>query len=57
VNPGERAGCYAPLDILTDTFAQFSGMAMDIRRIPEKVAAAVEAVYPINYRAGINRKF
>ena len=51
--PGGRAGCYAPLDILTDTLRSLSGMAMDIRRIPDKVAAAVEAIYPINYKAGI----
>ncbi|NLA87114.1 MAG: uroporphyrinogen decarboxylase [Clostridiales bacterium] len=51
--PGGRTGCYAPLDILTDTLRSLSGMAMDIRRMPDKVAAAVEAIYPINYRAGI----
>lgn len=48
-----RAGCYAPIDILTDTLRSLSGMAMDMRRMPEKVKAAVEAVYPLNYKMGL----
>ena len=51
--PGGRSGCYAPMDILTDTLRSLSGMAMDIRRMPDKVKAAVEAVYPLNYKVGI----
>ena len=50
--PGGLTGCYAPLDILTDTLRSLSGMSMDIRRMPDKVKAAVEAVYPLNYMVG-----
>jgi hypothetical protein len=55
--PGDgRTGCYAPLDILTDTLRSLSGMVMDIRRMPDKVQAAVEAVYPLNYKVGLPRR-
>jgi hypothetical protein len=52
VPPGTRVGCYAPLDILTDNLRSLSGISMDIRRMPDKVEAAVEALYTINYIAG-----
>ena len=48
-----RVGCYAPLDILSDNLRSLSGMCMDIRRIPDKVKAAVEAIYPLNYKVGL----
>ncbi|MFZ7121204.1 MAG: uroporphyrinogen decarboxylase [Eubacteriaceae bacterium] len=51
--PGTGGGCYAPLDIMTDNLRSFSGMCSDIRRMPEKVLEAVEAIYPLNYKAGI----
>lgn len=54
--PGTGGGVYAPLDILTDTMRSLSGMSMDIRRMPKKVKAAVEAVYPLNYLVGIPQK-
>ena len=41
--PGTGTGAYAPLDIITDNLRSLSGMSMDIRRIPDKVKAAVEA--------------
>ena len=49
----KRNGCYAPADILTDCLRSLSGMAMDIRRCPEKVEAAVESVYTLNYKVGL----
>lgn len=56
--PGDpRAGVYAQIDILTDTLRSLSGMAMDIRRMPDKVMAAVEAVYPLNYKVGLMPQF
>ena len=54
--PGTGTGCYAPLDILTDTMRSLSGMSMDIRRRRDKVKAAVEAIYPLNYAVGIPPK-
>ncbi len=54
--PGTRTGVYAPLDILTDSLRSLSGMSMDIRRMPDKVEAAVESLYAWNYLAGIPPK-
>ena len=42
-------GGYAPLDILSDQLRSFSGMSTDIRRRPDKVAAALEAMKPWEY--------
>ncbi|MBR2780499.1 MAG: uroporphyrinogen decarboxylase [Eubacteriaceae bacterium] len=42
-------GGYAPLDILSDQLRSFSGMSTDIRRRPDKVEAAVEAMFPWEY--------
>jgi len=42
-------GGYAPMDILSDQLRSFSGMLTDIRRCPDKVKAAVEAVSPLEY--------
>ena len=41
---------YAPLDIMTDQLRSFSGMSIDIRRDKGKVKAALDAVYPLNYK-------
>ena len=49
---GSGAACYAPMDFITDNIRSFSGMSTDIRRRPDKVAAAAEAVYPFNYLVG-----
>lgn len=49
---GTGAAAYACMDFITDNIRSFSGMSMDIRRRPEKVAAAAEAVYPLNYLIG-----
>ena len=39
--------CEAPLDFLADQLRGFKGMSLDIRRIPDKVEAAVKAVTPL----------
>ncbi len=49
---GTGAAAYACMDFITDNIRSFSGMSMDIRRRPGKVAAAAEAVYPLNYLIG-----
>lgn len=48
-NPPVGGGGYAPMDILSDQLRSFSGMLTDVRRCPDKVKAAVEAVSPMNY--------
>jgi hypothetical protein len=53
---GSRIGCYAPLDIFTDNLRSLSGISADIRRFPDKVEAAVESLYALNYRVGIPPK-
>ena len=50
--PGTGGGVYTPLDILTDNLRSFSGMLTDMRRRRDKVKAAVEAIYPLNYKIG-----
>ena len=50
-DPPVGGGGYAPMDILSDQLRSFSGMLTDIRRCRDKVAAAVEAVSPLNYFA------
>lgn len=42
----------APYDFLADQLRSFSGISKDIRRIPEKVALACEALYPIVKKMG-----
>jgi len=56
LKPGQRQGVYAPLDILTDNLRSLSGMSMDIRRRPDKVEAALESLYPLNYMCGLLKK-
>lgn len=43
----------APFDQVADQFRSFSGISTDIRRYPEKVIAACEAVLPMMLKAGI----
>jgi len=43
-------GGYAPMDILSDQLRSFTGISVDIRRIRGKVKAALDAVYPLNYK-------
>ncbi|KPU43575.1 uroporphyrinogen decarboxylase (URO-D) [Oxobacter pfennigii] len=46
----------APLDIIADWARGFTGIVTDIRRFPEKVEAACEAVVPIALKMGIPPK-
>ncbi|AOY74567.1 uroporphyrinogen decarboxylase family protein [Clostridium formicaceticum] len=43
----------APFDQVADQFRSFSGISADIRRYPEKVLAACEAVLPMMLKAGV----
>ncbi|MCR4431049.1 MAG: uroporphyrinogen decarboxylase [Tepidanaerobacteraceae bacterium] len=43
----------APFDFLADMLRGFKGISMDIRRMPEKVAAACDALYPIVFKRGL----
>lgn len=43
----------APFDFLADQLRGFREITLDIRRIPEKVAEACEAVYPIVLKKGM----
>jgi len=42
----------APFDFIADFFRGFSGISMDIRRCPDKVKAACEAITPILVKKG-----
>lgn len=43
-----------PLDTLSDQLRSFSGISKDIRRCPDKVIAACEALLPVCLKAGVN---
>ncbi|AOT68687.1 uroporphyrinogen decarboxylase family protein [Geosporobacter ferrireducens] len=45
----------APFDFLADQLRSFKGISMDVRRMPEKVAEACEALYPIVLKMGMPR--
>ncbi|WP_035355258.1 uroporphyrinogen decarboxylase family protein [Acetobacterium malicum] len=45
-----------PLDMLSDQLRSFSEISKDIRRYPDKVVAACEALLPICLKAGITPK-
>ena len=42
----------APFDLMSDLLRGFKGISTDVRRIPNKVEAAIEAVYPLALKAG-----
>ncbi len=50
-----RAGGFtsAPFDFLADQLRGFKGISMDVRRMPEKIAEACEALYPIVFKKGM----
>ncbi|MEW9124528.1 MAG: uroporphyrinogen decarboxylase family protein [Thermotaleaceae bacterium] len=48
-----NAQSIAPYDQVADQFRSFSGISADIRRYPEKVIEACEAVLPMMLKAGI----
>ncbi|KAA8667217.1 hypothetical protein ACFHWD_18295 [Clostridium sp. MT-14] len=43
----------APYDFLADQLRSFKGISLDIRRMPQKVADACEALYPIVLKKGM----
>lgn len=43
----------APFDYLADQLRSFKGISMDIRRMPEKVSEACDALYPIVKKMGM----
>jgi len=43
----------APFDLLADTFRSFTGISIDIRRYPQKVLEACEALLPLVLKMGI----
>ncbi|WP_246169675.1 uroporphyrinogen decarboxylase family protein [Alkalibaculum sporogenes] len=51
----DRVGCQtvAPFDQVADQFRSFTGISSDIRRCPDKVVAACEAVTPMMLKAGV----
>ncbi|MEG0378352.1 MAG: uroporphyrinogen decarboxylase, partial [Eubacterium sp.] len=49
---GAFAQTDAPMDFIADLLRSFTGMSMDIRRIPEKVEAACEALLPLMVKTG-----
>lgn len=55
--PGAPAGSGGftamPFDFLADQLRSFSGISTDVRRRPEQVAEACEALYPIVFRRGL----
>lgn len=52
--PGVPSGfTSAPFDFISDQLRGFKDMSMDIRRMPEKVAEACEAIYPIVFKKGL----
>lgn len=43
----------APFDFLADQLRSFRGISMDVRRFPDKVKAACDALFPIVFTRGI----
>lgn len=55
--PGTFGACYATMDLLTDNMRSLTEMTKDIRRIPDKVEEALNALYPFSYYVGKPSKF
>ncbi|NLN07495.1 MAG: uroporphyrinogen decarboxylase [Firmicutes bacterium] len=51
--PGSTGFTATPFDFLADQLRGFRNISMDIRRIPEKVLEACEALYPIVLKRGM----
>ena len=43
----------APFDFLADMLRSFSGISKDVRRMPEKVEQACDALYPLLFKKGL----
>lgn len=52
-----NAGSIAPFDFLTDQLRGFSQIFSDIRRIPEKVIEACDAIYPLMLKRGYKDQY
>jgi len=54
-SPPEESGAmtFAPFDYLADWLRGFTGASTDIRRYPEKVTAACEAILPLVFHLGL----
>ncbi|MFZ7132975.1 MAG: uroporphyrinogen decarboxylase family protein [Eubacteriales bacterium] len=50
--PLPGGGTTAPYDFMADFFRSFTGISKDIRRIPDKVIAACEAITPLLIKRG-----
>lgn len=48
-----RSMTTAPFDFIADQLRGFSNIPADMRRVPDKVAAACDAVYPLMVKAGV----
>ncbi|TZE80617.1 uroporphyrinogen decarboxylase family protein [Calorimonas adulescens] len=54
VTPPESVGmALAPFDFIADVLRGFKGISMDVRRCPEKVAEACEALLPLTLKRAI----
>lgn len=51
--PGVDGGTTAPYDFIADELRGFKGISMDIRRCPEKVLEALDAIYPMIFETGM----
>ncbi|HCX63974.1 MAG TPA: uroporphyrinogen decarboxylase [Eubacteriaceae bacterium] len=50
---GKSAASTVPFDTLADQLRSFTGIMADIRRVPEKVVDACEALLPLAIKAGV----
>ncbi len=56
VPPSANGFTAAPFDFIADQLRGFKEISMDVRRMPEKLAEACEAVYPIMFKKGLPSK-
>lgn len=54
--PGSSTGVTTPFDFLSDFPRGFKGITMDIKRCPEKILAACEAILPLSIKKGTPAK-
>ncbi len=53
---GSTSVVTAPFDFVADFLRGFKGISMDVRRCPEKIMAACEAVLPLQIKKGLPEK-
>ncbi|HHX74410.1 MAG TPA: uroporphyrinogen decarboxylase [Firmicutes bacterium] len=54
--PVNKAAVYAPFDFVADVMRGFKGILTDIKRYPEQVAEACEAILPLMVKVGTPKK-